>query len=111
MPARWTRLRGIARVDRDHLASTPALFVLQHAAKRAPALIQNRLVQPRLRRDMASRFVSRAFCRPRHVLDLQIFKHDDYVVFAGLGTEFVQEIVTAIGDADIELGKALLLLL
>src|SRR4029453_861325 len=49
-------------------------------------------------------------CRPRHVFDLQILNDDDRVVFAGLGTEFVQEVTTAIGNAAIELGDPLLFL-
>ena len=88
------------------------LFVFQHTAKRAPALIQNRLVQPRL---LVGTWCPGLFAvprgRPRHMLHLQIFEDDDRVVFADLRRELVQEIVAAIGNAGIESGDATLLLL
>ena len=106
-----TFLGGVARRDRNHLAPAPELFVFQHAPKRAPALIENRLVQPGFGGNIVPWFLHRASGRPRHVAYLQVLDADDRVVFAGLGTELVQEVVAAIGNADIEPGNAALLLL
>ena len=39
------RAARVARIDGKHLTTAPSLFVFQLAAKRAPALIENRLVQ------------------------------------------------------------------
>src|SRR6266700_1527726 len=99
MPALGAGLRGVARVDRNHLATTPRLLVLQHAATRAPALIQDCLVQTCFLSDLPPWLLDSATSRPRHVADLQVLKTDDRVVFAGLGTELVQEVTAAIGDA------------
>ena len=56
MPTLRAGLRSVAWVDRDHFATAPRLFVLQHTAKRAPALIEDRLVQPGLLRDLSPWF-------------------------------------------------------
>jgi len=111
MPACRAGLRGVAWVDYDDLATTPHLLVLQHASERAPALIQDGFIQSGLVCDMAPWLLHRAFGRPRQIPYLQILQDDDRVVFAGLGTEFMQGVVAAIGNADIELGDTLLLLL
>src|SRR6266702_3322947 len=106
MPALGAGLRGVARVDRNHLATTPRLLVLQHAAKRAPALIQDCLVQTCFLSDLPPWLLDSATSRPRHVADLQVLKTDDRVVFAGLGTELVQEVTAAFGNAALEFGDA-----
>ena len=88
------------------------LFVFQHTAKRPPALIQNRLVQSRLFARRGALACSPCPVADRDImLHLQIFKDNDRVVFAGLCRELVQEIVAAIGNADIEPGDPALLLL
>ena len=101
MPALWTGLRGVAWVDCNHFAPTPVLFVFQHMPKHAPALVQNRLVQPSLWCHVLPWLLHRALRRPRHIADLQVLQHNNRVVFAGLCTELVQKIVATIGNADI----------
>src|SRR5438128_9946104 len=98
MPALWAGLRGEPWVDGNHCATTPALFVFQHPAKRPPALIQDRCIQTGFGSDMAPWFLDSATCRPRHIVDLQVFEHDNRVVFAGLCRKLVQEVVTTIGN-------------
>ena len=111
MPTLGARLRGVAWVDCNHFAPTPVLFVFQHMPKHAPALIQNRLVQPSLLCHVLPWLLHRALRRPRHIADLQVLNHNNRVVFAGLCTELVQKIVAAVGNADVELGNTALLLL
>lgn len=106
-----TFLAGVAWGDRNHLAPAPLLFVRQHMPKRAPALIEYRLVQTRFGGNIAPWLFHRPSGRLRHIPDLQVLDTNDRVVFAGVGRKLVQEIVAAIGNADIELRNAALVLL
>ena len=63
--------------------------VLQHAAKGAPAWLQDRLMQSRFLRHTSAGLFHCPSRRARHVAYLQSLKHDDRVVFADLGTEYV----------------------
>src|SRR4029450_13014525 len=92
-------------------ATAPRLLVFQHAAKHAPALIKYSLVQPGLLRHLPAWFFRCASGRLRHMLHLQVLNHNHRVVFAGLCAELMQEVVAAIGNADIELRNTSLLLL
>ena len=67
MPTLSTRLRRVLRRYGDDFATPPELLVFQHTAEHAPALIENRLVQPGLGRDVSARFLDRAFGRPGHI--------------------------------------------
>src|SRR5712692_8135504 len=111
MPTLRTRLGRVARIDGNNRATAPRLFVFQHAAKHAPALIEDGLVQPNFLRYLLAWLLHRAFGRLRHILDLQVLNNNHRVVFAGLCAELMQEIVSAIGDTDIKLGNTSLLLL
>jgi len=62
-----TRLRCVGRTYGDEHTATPELFVFQHTPEQAPALIENRLVQARFCRDVATRIFYRPFA------DLDIF--------------------------------------
>src|SRR2546425_576496 len=111
MPADRARLRGVARINGDHLTTTPALFVFQHAPEHPPTLIENRLVQSRLRRNVLPWLLDGALCRCRHVLDLQVFDDDDRVVFADRCRVLMQEIMPTVGNRGVDTIDAGFLLL
>jgi len=103
-------LRGVSRVDSDHLPTTPRLLRDEQPAEHAPALVQDRLVQARFGFDVAPWLVLGAFGRAGHLRNLQVFDHDDRVVFADLGRLLMQKILAAIGNSDVERGDAGLML-
>jgi hypothetical protein len=52
-----TGLRVVRRGYGNDRTPAPKLFVCQHGAEHTPALIENGLVQTRLRRDVAARLL------------------------------------------------------
>ncbi len=82
MAASRTRPAGVACGNRQHVATQPNLLVFQLAAKLAPALVENRLIEAGLGFDVSPWSLNRACCRFAHVNDFQIFDTHHRVVFA-----------------------------
>src|SRR5688572_6465018 len=98
MAAFGTGLRRVLwRYDNDH-APAPHLLVFEHGAEHAPALVENRLVQPGFGSDVTARLFDGTLCRPRHIRHLQVFDHNDRVALANLSRALVQKIIAAVGN-------------
>ena len=94
---------GIGRWHRHQPSAFPGGFVVQLAAKLAPALIQDCFVQARLGRHIFTWIVQRAAGRTTHITDPQVFNAQQRVVFADAVRSFVQEVVPSAGNLVLDL--------
>ena len=105
------RARG-ARVAGRHQyqhAPVPVRLVFQLAAKLAPSLIQNGLVENRLGLHVPTRFIPRPPRRTRHPFHLQILQAHHRVVLADGVGDLVQVVGSDVGDPGVDLRHAELL--
>jgi hypothetical protein len=58
---------------------------------------------------MFPRFIFRPFCRPGHVLDIQVLKRYQSVVFAYVVRDLLKMVQTVVGDLNVDGANQLLL--
>lgn len=102
MAAARARTARVLRIHGDEISTPPCRLVFELAAKLAPTLVENRLVETGLRTDIAPGCVCRAFRRLRHVADLQVFERDHCVVFADSRRCLVEKISASVGDPRVD---------
>ncbi len=93
-----TGLAGVLRRDADHPPSRPVRLILQHSEEGAPSLIEEGAVQSGLLTDVPTGSLDGSGGGGRHSLHVQVFDHDDRVVFADRRRDLVQEVVPRGGD-------------
>ena len=91
-------LTGAMRRDRFQPATFPGGLVVQLAAELAPALIQDRAVEPGLLPNPAAGLLGGAASRTGHAGYLEVFDDHQRVAFADGGRRFVQVVGSGVGD-------------
>ena len=93
-----TFLTGAMRWDRFQPATFPGGLVVELAAELAPALIQDRAVEPGLLPNPAAGLLGGAAGRTGHAGYLEVFDDHQRVAFADGGRRFVQVVGSGVGD-------------
>ena len=96
VPTGRTSLAGVVGRHGNKQPACPSHFVFQLAAKLAPALVKDGLVQSRLLLDPLAVLCAAAFGRPGHIANLQILNNDHRLVFADRRRGFVQEVFAGV---------------
>ena len=102
VPTRRTGLAGVLRRYRHEHPAVPVEFVFKLSPELEPTLIENRLVQSRLRSYVFSRLISVALGRLGHVPNLQVLYRHHRVVFTDGGRGLVQEVAPGIADTGVD---------
>src|SRR5690606_21271567 len=74
--ARCTGLRCVLRRHLDQRSASVSELVTEKRGERAPALIEDRAVEARLRLDVSAWSFGRALRAARHIPDLQLLDRD-----------------------------------
>ena len=85
----------VRRYGKQHTA-LPRHFVLQLAPELAPALVENRTIQPSLLFDLSAGLLAIAPGRPGQVAYLQVLNADERVVLADRRCGLMQEVIPGV---------------
>ena len=89
----------------DHPPSRPVCLILQHSEEGAPSLVEEGAVQSGLLTDVPTGSLDGSGGGGRHSLHVQVFDHDDRVVFADRRRDLVEEVVPCVGHVPVEPGE------
>lgn len=96
-----TRPAGVPRRHGDEVSAVPPQLVVQLAAEREPALVEDGLVQARLRPNVLARCFGAACRRLGHIPSLQVLDTHHRVVLADGGRSLVQVVAAGVADAGV----------
>ncbi|MBW4047833.1 MAG: hypothetical protein HIU89_07830 [Proteobacteria bacterium] len=102
MATAWTGATGAGRRQGNEPSTTPLELVVQWAAKLGPALVEDRLVEPRFDPDIPARSFDRSRRAARHALHLQVLDAHHRVVLADGWRVLVQDVAPGIAEPLVE---------